>query len=100
MLQLPATHWQNTIFTKCFINLEDPRRTTKGNFKHLLTDVLFLTVSAVLCGAGDWEAVELFGNNQLDWLKNTVLLQAEFLQVIQSIEFSHPLTQKPLMLVL
>ncbi len=69
MLQLPATHWQNTIFTKCFINLEDPRRTTKGNFKHLLTDVLFLTVSAVLCGAGDWEAVELFGNNQLDWLK-------------------------------
>ncbi|MFV0289696.1 MAG: transposase family protein [Mangrovibacterium sp.] len=46
-----------------FSDLQDPRRTTKGNFKHLLSDILLLTVSAMLCGATDWETVITFGES-------------------------------------
>jgi predicted transposase YbfD/YdcC len=49
--------------------MPDPRRTTKGNFLHPLTDILFLVISAVISGADDWETVVLFGENQLEWLK-------------------------------
>ncbi len=52
-----------------FSELEDPRRTSKGNFKHPLSDILLLTVSAMLCGVDDWPSVITFGKNQLDWLK-------------------------------
>ncbi len=49
--------------------MEDPRRTTKGNFLHSLTDILFLVLSAVMSGADDWETVILFGESQITWLK-------------------------------
>ncbi len=52
--------------------MEDPHRTTKGNFSHSLTDILFLVLSAVMSGADDWETVILFGKSQITWLKNTV----------------------------
>lgn len=54
---------------KHFSTMEDPRRTTKGNFLHPLSDILFLVVSAVISGADDWETIVLFGENQLKWLK-------------------------------
>lgn len=53
-----------------FSELQDPRRTNKGNLRHRLIDVIFLTVSAILCGAEDWETVKLFGDYQKDWLKS------------------------------
>jgi predicted transposase YbfD/YdcC len=34
-----------------------------------LTDIILLTISAVLSGASDWEEIELFGHSQLKWLK-------------------------------
>jgi predicted transposase YbfD/YdcC len=57
-------------FLKHFSSLKDPRRTTKGNLQHLLSDIIILTVSAIMCGADNWELVEVFGKNQLDWLKS------------------------------
>jgi predicted transposase YbfD/YdcC len=55
-------------FVQYFSELKDPRRTNKGNLKHLLSDILFLTVSAMLCGASDWEMVRTFGISQQAWL--------------------------------
>ena len=52
-----------------FSILKDPRRTSKGNIQHLLSDIILLTVSAMLCGADNWELVHEFGNSQLRWLK-------------------------------
>lgn len=60
---------QQSLFLESFSSLQDPRRTNRGNFMHKLSDILLLTISAVLCGADDWETVELFGNSQLSWLK-------------------------------
>jgi predicted transposase YbfD/YdcC len=58
-----------THFTVYFSGLQDPRRTEKGNFKHHLSDILFLTISAMLCGASEWSMVKTFGDNQLGWLR-------------------------------
>ena len=58
-----------TLLEKHFSALEDPRRTNKGNLQHLLSDIVLLTVSAMLCGVDNWELVKVFGDNQLDWLK-------------------------------
>ncbi len=37
--------------------------------QHELLDILFLSISAILCGADGWEEIEDFGKAQLDWLK-------------------------------
>ncbi len=42
-------------FLKHFSCLKDPRRTTKGNLQHLLSDIIILTVSAIMSGADNWE---------------------------------------------
>lgn len=60
---------KKTPFLMHFSELEDPRRTDRGNFSHLLSDILLLTVSAMLCGVSDWPSVVYFGELQLDWLK-------------------------------
>lgn len=63
------TIYQSALFKKSFSNLKEPRRTNKGNFQHLLSDIVFMTISAVLSGANDWQMVGLFGNDQEQWLK-------------------------------
>ncbi len=52
-----------------FGQMDDPRRTSKGNLKHPLVDILFLVVSAVVSGCNDWEAIETFGEGQIGWLR-------------------------------
>ncbi len=59
-----------SLFSKEILSeLKDPRRTNKGNILHKLSDIVLLTISAVLCGADDWEAIENFGEDQETWLK-------------------------------
>lgn len=58
-----------THFELFFSELKDPRRTSKGNLRHLLSDILLLTISAMISGAADWEMVRTFGNSQLAWLR-------------------------------
>jgi predicted transposase YbfD/YdcC len=49
--------------------MADPRRTSKGNLRHPLCDILFLMVSAAICGMDNWQSVVLFGHHRLDWLR-------------------------------
>jgi predicted transposase YbfD/YdcC len=47
--------------------ISDPRQAWKIN--HKLSDILFLTITAVIGGAEGWEEIEDFGIDHLDWLK-------------------------------
>ncbi|MCP4321003.1 MAG: ISAs1 family transposase [Alteromonadales bacterium] len=47
--------------------LEDHR--VDANKDYDLIDIVFLTMSAVLCGAKGWKAIQIFGEYQLDWLR-------------------------------
>ncbi|MCP4410377.1 MAG: ISAs1 family transposase [Gammaproteobacteria bacterium] len=51
---------------------EDPR--IDRNKIHGLIDVIVLTVCAVASGADGWEAIEQFGKEKIDWLRNYVAL--------------------------
>lgn len=50
-----------------FASLEDPR--VERNQRHALLDIVLLTVCAVVSGADGWEAIEEFGREKLDWLR-------------------------------
>ena len=47
--------------------ISDPRQEWKVG--HKLTDILLLTICAVIAGAEGWEDIEDFGHDRLDWLK-------------------------------
>lgn len=51
-----------------FAPLADPRR-SGGHYLYPLNEILFLTISGVLCGAEDWVNISEFGNTQLEWLR-------------------------------
>jgi predicted transposase YbfD/YdcC len=50
-----------------FAPLEDPR--IERNKLHALSDIVLLTVCAVVSGADGWEAIEDFGREKLAWLR-------------------------------
>lgn len=52
-----------------FNNLKDPRCTYRGNLRHSLSDILLLTLSAVICNCQEWDSILLFGEQEIDWLK-------------------------------
>jgi len=58
------------LLTDHFTTLEDPRRTTKGNIRYSLEELIFLTLSAVVSGFQTYELIEGFGEIKLDWLRN------------------------------
>ena len=49
-----------------FAGVDDPRLERKR--AHLLMDILVIAISAVVCGANDWVAVETFGKAKESWL--------------------------------
>jgi predicted transposase YbfD/YdcC len=49
--------------------MEDPRRTSRGNHKHDLSDILLLVITSVLCGLSEWHDIELFGKLQIEWFR-------------------------------
>jgi len=49
-----------------FQSIEDPR--IERNKRHLLIDIISITIMAVLCGAEGWEDVELYGRLKESWL--------------------------------
>jgi len=49
-------------------SVSDPR-IPGGNFKYPLTEILFLSFSAALCGLRDWTEIAIFGKSQLAWLR-------------------------------
>lgn len=60
---------ERNIFQESFSSLQDPRRITKGNIKYTFSEILFLTLSAVISGCNTWCLIEEFGNLKIDWLR-------------------------------
>jgi len=54
-------------FIDHFSVIPDPRKDI--NVLHNCLDILFLTVSAILCGAESWDDIEHFGKSKMSWLK-------------------------------
>ena len=54
------------VFLRSFSQMADPRR---HNVRHLFTDMLAITILAVMCRAVDWDEVVLYGQAKLQWLK-------------------------------
>jgi predicted transposase YbfD/YdcC len=65
---LKIQHWliMKTLFQD-IESIEDHR--VEANRDYELADIIFLTVSAVLCGAKGWKAIKIFGEAQLGWLR-------------------------------
>ncbi len=53
-------------------NLPDHRQQFK--IRHLSTDIIFITVAAVICGAEDWEDIEDFGHCKEKFFRNYLQL--------------------------
>jgi len=50
-----------------FDNVQDPRMDRTK--RHLLTDILGITICAVTCGADTWTAIETYGQSKREWLE-------------------------------
>lgn len=61
-----------TSLHKYFSKLPDPR--SLKNQKHSFTDIVVLTVVAVICGAESWDDIELFGKSKQAFLSNILYL--------------------------
>ena len=62
-MQTPASY---------FTDLTDPRiDRTKG---HLMEDIIFITIAAVICGAEAWNRIENYGKAKESWLKQYLQL--------------------------
>src|ERR1700733_13014326 len=57
-----------------FGDLEDYRR--QGSIRHLLLDILFITMCAVISGANDLKAVAMYAKRKQSWLINTLELSS------------------------
>lgn len=55
------------LIAKHFANLEDPR--IDRTKRHSLLDILVIAICAVICGADNWEEVQLFGEAKEAWFK-------------------------------
>lgn len=54
-------------FFEHFVNLPDPR--LERSKLHKLSDILFITMAAVLSGCDDWNEIELYGQTKEEWLR-------------------------------
>jgi predicted transposase YbfD/YdcC len=55
-----------------FSTLTDPR--VERSKEHLLSDIIFITIAAVICGAETWNDIELYGITKELWLKEFLKL--------------------------
>ncbi len=49
--------------------IEDPRRTTKGNIRHKLEDIIIIGLCSLICNGNDFIDMEEFGEARQAWLK-------------------------------
>ncbi len=59
-------------FKKVFSAIPDPR--IERCKKHLLEDIILLTIISVICGAESWESIEHFGKSRKEFLKQVLKL--------------------------
>jgi hypothetical protein len=50
-----------------FTHLPDPRKDRCK--EHLLEDIIFITIAAVICGAETWNEIEDYGKTKEEWLR-------------------------------
>ncbi len=55
-----------------FTSIEDPR--VDRTKEHLLEDIIFITISAVICGAETWNDIENYGKSKEEWLRKYLSL--------------------------
>jgi predicted transposase YbfD/YdcC len=55
-----------------FAELRDPR--VERTRRHVLSDIMFIAIAAILCGAGSWDEMERFGKAKKTWLKSFLSL--------------------------
>lgn len=55
-----------------FAGINDPR--LERTKEHLLIDIIFITISAVICGAETWNDIEVFGRAKREWLSSILKL--------------------------
>lgn len=55
-----------------FAGIKDPR--VERTKDHLLIDIMYITIAAVICGAESWYDIEAFGKVKYDWLKKFLKL--------------------------
>lgn len=63
---------QSLCFQKYFFGLTDPR--VPGRRRHLLGDIIFIAICAVISGCDDWVQIEVFAKKRLDWLEQFLTL--------------------------
>jgi predicted transposase YbfD/YdcC len=56
-----------TGFIEQFKDIPDPR--VDRTKKHKLIDILFITLSAILCGCDEWEEIQSYGEKKETWLR-------------------------------
>ncbi|EIJ34158.1 ISAs1 family transposase [Thiothrix nivea] len=56
-----------------FASIPDPRLNRRK--RHKLSDIFFITLCAVICGADDWASIELFGKSKRKWFTEVLGLQ-------------------------
>ena len=56
-----------------FSIIQDPR--SNRNQRHSLSDIIMLTICAVLSGCNEWNEIEDYGNQKLEWLKTFIPLK-------------------------
>jgi predicted transposase YbfD/YdcC len=52
---------------KYFAGMEDYRKA--GYVKHKMTDIIAISIAAIICGAEDWYDIEDYGKKKYEWLK-------------------------------
>jgi predicted transposase YbfD/YdcC len=67
---MPET--ESVAFHDCFRCVEDPR--IERSKRHLLTDILFLSVCATIAGADGPSDIEAFGKEKIQWLRRFLQL--------------------------
>jgi predicted transposase YbfD/YdcC len=50
-----------------FQNIKDPR--VVGRTKHKLFDIIFIAVASTIAGCDDWNSMEVFAEERIDWFK-------------------------------
>lgn len=55
-----------------FLSLKDPR--VERTKEHLLDDIIFITIAAVICGCENWNEIETYGKSKQEWLSKYLKL--------------------------
>ena len=61
------------VVSKHFENITDPR--VDRGFNHDLGEMIFLALTATMCGADGWADVERFANSKLKWFRRFIKLE-------------------------